>query len=340
MHDVNKGFALSNRVDRFQPDELPRGKVVRLLVRLVSDALGRPMRVPMLVARGERPGPVFGVTSAIHGNEINGIPVIHRLMDRLDLKRLRGTVAAVMVVNVPGYLRHQREFSDGVDLNHVMPGRAAGNESQVYAARLLDRIVCHFDALIDLHTASFGRVNSLYVRADMSQPETARMAVLQRPQIILHNPPSDTTLRGAAGELGIPALTVEVGDPQRFQREFIKRTLTGIRAVLVERKMLPKRKLTLGPSPIVCAESEWMYTEHGGLLEVFPKLTDAVEKGEIIARLTNVFGDVLREYRAPRNGVIIGKSTNPIGQAGARVVHLGRVATPDDGLVTVAEGES
>lgn len=318
--------------NRLIVDELPRGRKSRLSIELVHDGLGRSIKVPVIVARGDKEGPVFGVTAAVHGNEINGIPVIHRLLERLDLKKLRGTVVAVVVVNVPGYLMHQRNFIDGTDLNHIMPGKPDGNVAEVYGHRLIERIVREFNYLVDLHTASFGRLNSLYVRADMTHPVTAQMAYLQRPQLILHDPPSDRTLRGAAMELDIPAITVEIRDPHRFQNESIKKSLIGLRSVLSEVGMLSKRTVALGPAPVLCEGSQWLYTDHGGLLEVFPDVTDTVNAGECVARLSNIFGDVIREYNAPCDGVVIGKSNNPVGQTGARILHHGSVAQAENSL--------
>ena len=330
MNSQAAGFANAEVVSRFDPSGLPSGRITRLLVRISSNAMGRAVEIPMMVAKGMRPGPTFGITAVVHGNEVNGIPVIHRLFERIDTRRLRGVIAAVPVVNIPGLVNNQRTFSDGTDLNDIMPGRSNGNEPQLYSARFIERVVQQFDLLLDLHTASFGRVNSLYVRANMSNQITARMAILQRPQIILHNPPSDTTLRGVAEGLGIPAVTVEIGDPQQFQPEFIRRALSGIRAVLMENNMIPKRKLIARPHPIICSESRWLYTDHGGLLEVIARRTEIIKEGQIIARLTNVFGDLLHEYRAPDSGIVIGKSTNPVGQAGARILHLGKMATPQE----------
>lgn len=295
----------------------------RLLVELVESGLGQSVRIPVVVARGKCDGPVFGITAALHGNELNGIPVIHQLLKRIDLRKLKGTIVAVIATNILGLLRQQREFIDGVDLNHIMPGDPHGNRSDVYAFNLIDRIAKHFDYLIDLHTASFGRVNSLYVRADMSNPITADMARLQRPQIILHDPPSDYTLRGALAEKGIPAITLEIRDPHRFQPESIRRSLTGVRRVLSLVGMLPMRKMPDVPLPIMCQRSYWMYTDRGGLLTVLPDVTDDVTAGDIIARQTNVFGDLVREYTAPQDGVIIGHSTDPLSQTGSRIVHLG-----------------
>lgn len=302
----------------------------RLMVELIHDGMNQPVAVPVIVLRGRREGPVFGMCSALHGNELNGIRVIHKLLDAVELHQLQGTLVAVLVGNVPGYMMRQREFSDGKDLNHLMPGRPHGATSQVWAYNLLGKIISKFDYFVDMHTASFGRINSLYIRADMSDALCARMTYLQRPQIILHNPAHDKTLRGAAMELGIPSVTIEIGNPHRFQPEFIKRALTGVRAVLGDLGMLPRRKISAGPEPIICDASRWLYTSGGGLLEVFPDVTQEVAEGELIARRRNIFGDVIHEYTAPEAGVVIGKSVDPVAETGARILHLGTIADQSD----------
>lgn len=318
-------FPDARLVDRLDLDSLPTGCVCRLLLEVAHGGMGQAIRLPILVARGTKPGPVFGMTAALHGNELNGIPVIHELFARVDPSRLKGSLVGVAVVNIPGFNDNERTLN-GVDLNHQFPGNPDGRTPKVYAWRLIDRVIRHFHYLVDMHTASFGRVNSLYIRADMGSAMAAKMARLQRPQIILDDPPSDSTLRGRADELGIPAITVEIGNPQRFQTEYIRRTLAGLRATLFEVDMLPKRKHTEVPDAIVCSRASWFYTDHGGLLEVFPDVVQRVAKGEAIARLSNIFGDVVREYRAPYAGVVIGKSVNPVAETGARIAHLGVVA--------------
>ncbi len=311
---------------RLELDQIPARQTTRVLVQLVSDGLGQAIQVPVLVARGRTPGPVVGVTAAVHGNELNGIPVIHRLFGALEGKPLRGTVVGVVAANVPGLHAHQREFVDGTELNDIFPGRVDGNISQIYAHRLLERVVGCFDYLLDLHTASFGRINSLYVRADMDHEATSRMAILQKPQIILHNPASDGTLRGAAMERGIPAITVEIADPNRFQPRYIRPAVAGVLAVLAELGIVKRRPPRPGPAPILCERSYWMYTDRGGLLEVVPELAQQVQQGDVVACVRDAFGDLRVEYRAPDGGVVIGKSTNPVGQSGARILHLGVLA--------------
>lgn len=306
-------------------EALPAGATHRLGVRLVDDGVGNPVHVPVLVARGAQPGPVFGITAAVHGNELNGIRVIHQLFAALDHAALSGTVVGCPVVNVPAYLANQRLFRTGHDLNRLMPGKAHGHVGQIYAHRLMAKIVDRFDYLIDLHTASLGRVNSLYVRANLKHHIARKMAWLQDPEIIVHNESADGTLRRAAMDRGIPAITVEVGNPLLFQRRLIRDSLAGLKSVLAHLKMIPDGEAPSSGEPVVCRRSYWIYAQHGGLLDVFPDVVQMVQKGERIARISNVFGDVVAEYTAPESGVVIGRNSNPICETGGRVLHLGVV---------------
>lgn len=320
-------------VKRVHVEDWPAGQTTLLRLDMVGNGLGQTVRIPAIVVRGTAPGPTLGLTAALHGNELNGIRVIHDTLRTIDPTKLRGAIVAVPVVNVPGYIAGQRAFNDGQDLNRLMPGKPNGTGAQVYAHRFMDRLVRHLSYLIDLHTASFGRVNSLYVRADMSDPTTARMAYEQNPQIILHNCGEDGTLRSAAVALGIPAITVEVGNPQRFQQGMIRSSLEGVQNVLADLEMIDEPVRTPEPeakAPVLCVRSYWLYTTSGGVLEVLPGLCDRVEKGELVARVTDIYGRVVEEYCAPEDGVVIGKSNNPVNQTGSRILHLGIPGTADE----------
>ncbi|MCA9571233.1 MAG: succinylglutamate desuccinylase/aspartoacylase family protein [Myxococcales bacterium] len=304
-----------------------------MFVELAGDGLGSGIRVPCLVFRGATSGPVFGITCALHGNELNGIPVVHALFAGLEVAAVRGTVVAAVALNVPGVHMKQRGFIDGTDLNRIMPGNPRGNVAQVYAHRILERIVDGFDYLLDLHTASFGRTNSLYVRADLTNPTTAALAYLQRSEIVVHNRASDTTLRGAVMGKGIPAITVEIGNPQVWQERYIDKGLDGLRAALGYAGVTEPPVFDACPAPVVCRSSSWMYTDRGGLLQVHPKLRELVVQGDVVATVRTAFGDVIREYRAPRDGIVVGRSVDPVGQTGARILHLGVIAEPGDQLL-------
>ncbi|KAG0362988.1 hypothetical protein BG005_003214 [Podila minutissima] len=328
---TEKTFAKSEKDERLLTEartSLPSGRLTRLWVVLAEDAMSTPIRVPVIVAKGVRPGPVVGLTAALHGNELNGIPLTHRLvLQEIQCQALHGIVVAVPVANVPGYLAQQRGFSDGTDLNRLMPGKKNGTTSQVYSFNLMTRIVRHFTHLIDLHTASKGRVNSLYVRANMQNPTTRHMARLQNPQIIVHNTSPDGSLRGAAmQEYNVPAITVEIGDPSRFQKRFVKSAILGVTNILSHLKMVEDEHEVQDYDPVVCAKSYWIFTKGGGILNVLPDVNTWVRKGELIATLHNIFGQEEHRYFAPEDGIVVGKSVDPVCQSGCRILHLGVVS--------------
>jgi len=310
-------------VQKLNISKAPKNSITRYWLEIVTDGMGLPVLLPVIIAKGKTNGEIIGLTAAVHGNELNGIPVIQRLFNEIDVKKMKGTIVGIPVVNVPSYLRKKRRFIDGTDLNHIMPGKADGTVSQVYAWRVVEKIIKQFDYLVDLHTASNGRINSYYIRADMSDEIVRKMALLQNAQIIVHNPPSDGTLRGTADELDIPAITLEVGNPNLFQKGMIRDGLTGIHNLLGHLKIADSEVEEQSDETVICKKSYWIYTDRGGLLTVHPKVTQLIKKDEIIATLRNLFGDVIKEYKAPENGIVIGKSVSPVNQAGGRILHLG-----------------
>ena len=354
------------RVARLDLDSLPRGRRSDLWVELAQDALGEPVSVPVSVLRGASDGPVLGITAALHGDELNGIACLHRLLEDIDPAGLSGSLVAILVTNMPGFMAGTRRFVDGNDLNHLMPGDETGKEAERYAQGLVSRILERFDVFIDLHTASVGRINSLYVRADLDLPASAAMALRQAPDILLHAPTSETSLRGTALARGMPAITVEVGDPAVWQPEMVQRTVRGLRANMLGLGMLEaleplagldidggQDKLIEGAldedslpprkALVICARSSWLRTDRGGLLEVLPALGERVEEGQEIGRLHDVFGQVLERFYAPEKGIVIGRAVSPLAPSGARILHLGVEAGPGDrfvGLDALREGKA
>ena len=272
-------------INELNLEKVPTNSITRYWLELVEDGMGVPIKIPVIVAKGQETGKVVGLTAAVHGNELNGIPVIQRLFNEIEISELQGTVVGIPVLNTPSYLRKKRRFLDGVDLNHIMPGKENGTVSQVYAWRVVNKVIKNFNYLLDLHTASNGRVNSYYIRADMSDQTVRKMALLQNAQIIVHNPPSDGTLRGTADELGIPAITLEVGNPNLFQKGMIRDGLTGIHNLLGHIGITDCEVEEISDETVICQSSYWIYCDTGGLLTVHPSVTEIIEEGDKICLL-------------------------------------------------------
>lgn len=302
------------------------------MLPLYQDALATRLHVPFVVVRGRHPGPVVGVSAAIHGDELNGIKIIHHVLERADPQEMHGSLICAPVVNVPAFHAGQRRFpEDDRDLNHVFPGKIDGTPSQQYAKAFLTTFLEPLDYLIDIHTASEGRINSLYVRADLHQPQSRELALLMQPQIILHGRSGDGTLRNAARLREVPAITVEAGNPSVFQGRVVLEGESGVYGILEALGVLrggPEPD-DLGREPVICKSSKWLRTRSGGLLETFFSLCEQVKKRQLLARIMDPFGHLVQEYHAPHDGVVIGMSKSPVAVPGTRYCHLGVVGEPE-----------
>eukprot|EP00808_Paulinella_micropora_P007615 g37340.t1 len=333
----------------------PEGKVTDFWVKLTEACTGTFVSVPVLVAKGTKPGPVVGMVAAVHGEEVNGTPLIHaffnHLRDRVD--GLSGTVVGVPVANIPAFNLRKRVFPDqsrDVDLNRLFPGKANGSTAEKYAYYFFTKIVVKFDYLLDLHTACNGNLNCSYVRADLSDPRIENMAKTVNGDLILHSKgptggaqeQGATSLRDAATNAGIPSVCLEIGEPNEVDPNMIGKVYAGLYRLLLELKLDTRdlrfekenNKLLLESKKkaMVCRRSYWLFTDHGGLLTVHTKLLQRVKKGDHVATVTNLFGFVLQKLVAPEDGVVIGQSQNPVQDPGGRILHLGVVTPHEDWL--------
>lgn len=318
-------------IDRIDLENIVPNQVKRYWLKLFDNGLSQPISIPIIILKGDGTGPVLGLTAAIHGNELNGIKVIQEIIDSIKIKNLKGTIIAIPGLNQVSVTQNRRRFFDDEDLNRNFPGKDAGNRSQQYVWQINNKILSKLDYLIDMHTASFGRVNSLYIRADMTNEKIKQMALLQDADIILNNKgvPSaganssaTRTMRAEAMLKGIPTITIEYGNPQVYQPEMVSRGVVGIKNVLNWLKMQSFETLEHTDAKI-CKKSYWIYVDQGGLLDVPVKLNQIIEKDEVIGVLRNPFGDIIKIYKSPERGIVIGKSSNPVNMNGGRIIHLG-----------------
>lgn len=315
--------------DHINLNELERNRIHKKFLGVGHDALGNEIKLPILIAKGSSETPVLGLTAAIHGNELNGVKIIHDVFKEINVDSLQGIIVAVPGLNPLGISNFQREYVDGTDLNRIFPGKANGNRSEQLVHQIATKIIPYFDYHIDLHTASFGRVNTLYGRGDMGDQELAQMLTTLQPEIVVSNRGNPSfgssksmTLRAYATSQGIKSITMEFGNPQVFQKKMIEKGVKGIQDVMVHLNMI---KGQISPSKLkyVCDKSYWLYTKEGGYLEVLVELGDLVGKNQRIAILRDSFGEMIKEYRTQESGIVIGKSTNPVSISGSRIIHLG-----------------
>lgn len=337
ISEVNQ--PLNEIIEKVKP-----GTIQQYWYNVINNSLGRSTGVPVMIARGGaveknediyKKYKVLGISAALHGNEINGIRSIQKFFKfvKQNIKYINGVIVAIIVCNPPGYMLHQREFDDGVDLNHCFPGNNEGKASQQYAFQLADKLIRHLTHFIDLHSASKGRTDSFYIRADMSEKKdsiihkvTADMARVFNPDNIV-NGEGGYIMRKYAMQQGIPAICVELGDPSRFQDYFIEGALIGLKNVARYLEIFDDsicRIINRGPV-LQTNKSGWRYSLHPGILLVFPNVSDTVHEGDLIGEIYDIWGNKIESYYAQYDGVCIGKTVDPIVRPGDRFIHLGKI---------------
>lgn len=281
------------------------------------------LSISVQVIRGKRPGPTLFISAALHGDEINGVEIIRRVLQHRSLKAIRGTLIAIPIVNVYGFLNHTRYLPDGRDLNRSFPGSAKGSLTGRVAHTFVEEIVRKCTHGIDLHTGARHRSNFPQIRADLDDPEAFAMTEAFGVPLAIDAKIRDGSLRACAGDAGIPVILYEAGEALRFEEMYIRAGVKGVINVMRSIDMLPKSRSKRTPqSPIVSDQTNWIRAPESGILRTFVPLGSKVEKDQVIAMIADPMGDMETPVRAPDNGVVIGRTNLPLVYEGDATFHI------------------
>lgn len=283
---------------------------------------GVPVSTPVLVVNGKWPGPTLCLTAAVHGDELNGIEMVRRVMHDLDPQKLSGSVIGVPIVNVQGFRRGSRYLPDRRDLNRYFPGNPNGSAAARIAHSFFTNVVSHCDALVDLHTGSFERANLPQIRADLRNPDVVTLTQGFGSMVILHSSPAVGTLRYAATRAGIPAVTLEAGGPSQLELNEVKLGVKGVETLVNTLGMIRKRRLWGEPEPVYY-RSSWVRADNGGILLADVSLGSTVQKGDLLGTITDPMNNARTELRSPYSGRIIGMARNQVVMPGFAAFHVG-----------------
>lgn len=285
-----------------------------------------PMTMPVHVVRGKAPGPRLFVSAAIHGDEINGVEIIRRLLKLPALKRIRGTLIAVPIVNVHGLIHHSRYLPDRRDLNRSFPGSETGSLAARLASLFMHEIVANSSHGIDIHTGAIHRSNLPQLRANLDEPETERLARAFEVPVMISANLRDGSLREAAAEVGIPMLLYEAGEALRFDEVAIRAGVKGITNVMRELDMLPpsRSRSRQSISPVIARSSTWVRAQESGILRALVPLGGRVKKGTLLGVVADPFGETEKQILANFSGIVIGRTNLPLVNEGDALYHIAR----------------
>jgi len=289
-----------------------------------------PTTMPIQVLCGQRAGPVLFVSAAIHGDELNGVEIIRRLMKVPALKRLKGTLVAVPIVNLHGFINLSRYFPDRRDLNRSFPGSEKGSLAGRVAHLFMTEIARQCTHGIDLHTGAVHRGNLPQIRANLDDEETLRLAQAFGTPVILNSALRDGSLRMAASDHDIPILLYEAGEALRFDEVAIRGGVEGVLRVMREMRMLPRTRKKPPPTPVVARSSSWVRAPQSGLFRAWVQLGDRVSKDEtVLGAVSDPFGEEETEIKAPFSGIVIGRLNLPLVNEGDAIYHIARFYRTD-----------
>ncbi|MDJ0938501.1 MAG: succinylglutamate desuccinylase/aspartoacylase family protein [Woeseiaceae bacterium] len=283
---------------------------------------GVPVSTPVLVMNGAMPGPTLCLTAAVHGDELNGIEMVRRVMHDIDPEDLSGALIGVPIVNVQGFRRGSRYLPDRRDLNRYFPGNPNGSAAARIANSFFENVVSHCDALVDLHTGSFERANLPQIRADLRNPDVVTLTQGFGSTVILHSTPGVGTLRHAATQAGIPAVTLEAGGPLQLELGEVKHGVKGIETLITSLGMVKRIRLWGDPEPVYY-RSTWVRADSGGILLSDVSLGSTVRKGDLLGTITDPMSNARVELRSPYAGRIIGMARNQVVMPGFAAFHVG-----------------
>ncbi|MGH8497185.1 MAG: succinylglutamate desuccinylase [Gammaproteobacteria bacterium] len=302
--------------------EVPPGAIDWLSWAASESFEGISTPTPVLVVNGTSPGPTLCLTAAVHGDELNGVEMVRRIMYSLDPKKLDGAVIGVPIVNLHGFRRSSRYLPDRRDLNRYFPGSPTGSSAARIAHSFFHEIILHCDQLVDLHTGSFHRANLPQLRADLNNPEVVAMTEGFGATVVLHSTGDRGTLRRAATDAGIPAVTLEAGEPMRLQPKEVAHGVKGIETLLDKLGMVNKVSLWGDPQPVYY-DARWIRANSGGILFSNVNLGERIRKDEVLGTVTDPITNKRTEIRSPYDGRIIGRALNQVVMPGFAAFHIG-----------------
>ncbi|WP_254271213.1 succinylglutamate desuccinylase/aspartoacylase family protein [Haloarcula marina] len=291
--------------------------------------MGDPVRMPVTIVNGERPGPTGFLSAAAHGDELNGIEVVREVAHEWDHTELAGTLVCLPVLNVPAFLAQERYLPIyDRDLNRSFPGNPDSTSAKRMAHRIFRNFLEPCDFGLDFHTSTRGRTNMLHVRADMDDEPVARVANAFASNVIISSEGPSGSLRREVSAADAPTITIEMGEAHRFQRPLIDSALESVRSVLAEFEMLPSEVVQWPGWRTVIDNSDektWIRADAGGLVDMHHERGALVYEDDIICTIANPFKTEDTTVRAPFTGLLVGVLENPLVYPGNPLCHLVRL---------------
>lgn len=309
-------------------ENIKRGTKQTINLKVKGGYTIEKIEIPVTVIRGFQAGPTICMTGGIHGDELNGIEIVRRVISHYSPKKIKGNLIGIPIVNILGFKRGQRYLPDRRDLNRYFPGDPFGSIAARISNKVFEEVIKKCDYLVDFHTASFHRNNLPQIRGNLDIQEIKNMAIRFGTSTIIHKPAALGTLRRAAVDIGIPTIIFEAGQPLRLQITNINKGVKGMESLLNYLKVI-NTPLSLKNNTFFM-DTKWIRANSGGMM--FPKfrLGEKVYNKDLLAEIIDPINNKKSLVYSDSEGMLIGIALSQIVLPGYAIFHIGLKEPPKD----------
>lgn len=313
---------MSDNIIEIAKETIAPGQLRRFELPVTRLATKTLVSLPVTVVNGVEPGHTLWLSAAIHGDELNGVEIIAQILGRINPQKLKGTIIAVSIVNVFGFIEQSRYLPDRRDLNRSFPGSENGSLTSRLANLFMREIVERSDFGIDLHTAAVHRINLPQIRANLEDETTYNCAKAFGAPLMMQSSTRDGSLRHAATKKGIPVLLYEAGEALRLNPLAIKVGISGVLGVMKHLEMYQDDLVPSIGHSLRAKKSKWIRASYGGIFHLLVYLGDKVSRRQELGYITNAFGERRIPIRASVEGIVISHIQNPLVNQGDAIILI------------------
>lgn len=284
------------------------------------------IEVPVIIEKSRKPGPTLLILGGIHGDEVNGIEIVRRLLFGKLIKPQFGTVMCIPVVNVMAFLNMNRKFADGRDLNRAFPGNYKGSLASQLAYSITKKILPHANYVVDLHTGAEERFNHPQIRYDLMHEKNIELAkAFNAPFTLLQNKAPSGSIRRVLNDSKTPVIIFEGGKSKTIDDNVVK---TGVRGVLNVMDYLGIRKkpedIVKSPKTIFLHENRWIRARNSGMFQPIVENGSFVKKGQLLAYINGPYAQFHKKIKSPVDGYVFCVNQTSVVYLGDAIFHIGQ----------------
>ena len=299
-------------------------------VKITIDRLptGTLIDIPVYVFNAKKPGPTILIQAGLHGDEVNGVEIVRRMLQKGLFKINEGAVIAVPILNIFGFIHFSRDVPDGKDVNRSFPGTKSGSMASRIAYHYTNEIMHQIDFAIDLHTGGGQRHNFPQIRYTREDEQSRELAAIFNAPISFASGLIKGSFRNVAFRMNKPTLVYEAGESMRFDDFSINEGISGILRIfsylgmaLAPNKGVEKKSR----KTIYLGNRKWLRAPTAGMF--IPKTLNGskVKKGTEIGLVSDTYAKKTKVIKAPFDGYILCINQQAVVNQGDALLHIGAV---------------